>query len=970
MTARSVESDLTGRGTPARRWRAPLAGLGLLVLGVAAVALPLPTQDAKPAGKLRFSVEHDLAGFEAAQFSDYADLYALADYKELDGKELTREEFDALAAKWKEERTRVAQLIVQLKTDPALRSTRRLHKKLANHPYLSRLELAENLSFAPVLIVVQRPPKAKPGFDTAVAQLHGPWLKRAVDLFEEDWKEVLPPRREGCALLPVILLQSYGDFVNYCKTASGGAFNGSAHYNTDLQAVVCYSEQMGGTRDEAVERRAALYALIHSLIQSHAPNNDDTTSHWWLREGLARLYSDWRGDAKAPEVAVPDENGIPWLGGVVTSEHRRDLFFMPVQQLLAIRSANDLYNSMESRVGGRDVADADWGGQVRGAFAVECGLVVSDLIHADQGRQRPAVAARLASIAAATKGPPPPGLDPGVLQKRLAATLQSELKRLKSPAQLDDALAGVIATWKPAKGEADAPPKVDAASDVGRRVTGLSGGGDDGPFDPASLVAVPLPVEARLGIVLRLAGIGEIDAAAASCDDLAKALDSSDAMHDRVARESQRLRELAQWRRDFVEAWKSSGQKLRIEHDGSSTSGSVKAIEDNDLVLLDAKGRELRVALAGLDCEQMLRRFGEAKLEVGTPLVRAYAALIAGRKGWAKGLDGASPEEKDLKGDAARWPQILANGDAAARIQKLAHTPVPTSVARAAAPLADLRALFASKDAVSVVEPRRELLRRFAAACLRPEFDSAGVAALGLKGRVLTKPDGVVRLTYTFDDAAQAEDWVAADPSIWASKQLSRNPTPASQSAGKVEKGALRVFGTKLWLSKLQFRAPMTVTYKYKACTPAADAKLTVVTLCVTLCDDGRRSRITATDMGGIRIDDSATHLGEEDYSPTQWEYDLVNENRIVHDGKSVVFTRAGDKEHRLAAGARQFGRVGIFVTTETWIEIEDLEIEGHVDEASLAPLRSAWIAERVDALEKGEAKPQGKGEKGSKSGN
>jgi hypothetical protein len=961
-------------GRPASRWRAPLVGLGLLVLAAAAAAaaaLPALAQDSKPSEKVRFSVEHDLAGFEAAQFSDYADLYALADYKEQDGKELTREEFDALAAKWKAERARVAQQIEQLKTDPALRSTRRLHKKLANHPFLSRLELVENLSFAPVLIVVQRPPKAKPGFDAAVAQLHGPWLKRAVDLFEEDWKEVLPPRREGCALLPVLFLQSYGDFVNYCKTASGGAYNGSAHYSTDLQAVVCYSEQMGGTRDEAVERRAALYALVHSLIQSHAPNNDDTTSQWWLREGLARLYSNWRGDAKAPQVAVADEYGIPWLGGVVTNENRRDLLFMPVQQLLAVRSANDLYNSMEARLGDRDVADADWGGLVRGAFSVECGLVVSDLIHGDQGRQRQAVAARLAAITATTKGAPPPGLDPGLLQKRLAATLQGELKRLKSPAQIDDALAGTLASWKPAKAEANAPPKVDAASDVSRRASGLSGGGDDGPFDPGSLVAEPLPVEARLGIVLRLAGIGELDAAAASCDDLAKALDASDAMHDRVARESQRLHELAKWRRDFVEAWKTGGQKLRIEHDGSSSGGTVKAIEENDLVLVDARGRDLRVALAGLDCEQILRRSGEAKLEIGTPPVRAYAALIAGRKAWSKGLAGASQEEKDLKSDAARWPLTLAIGDAAARLQKLAHTPVPSTVAKAAAPLADLRALFASKEAASVVEPRRALLRRFAAACLQPEFDAAGVAALGLKGRVLSKPDGLVRLTYTFDDAAQAEDWVPADPSIWGSKQISRNKTPSNQFASRVEKGALRIFGTRLFLSKLQFKAPMSVTYKYKACAPTGDAEVNVVTLCVTLCDDGRRSRITATDMGGIRVDDMATRQDDEDYDPTAWDYDLVNENRVVHDGKNVVFTLAGGgKEHKVPAGARQFGRVGIFCTTETWVEIDDLEIEGHVDEASLAPARSAWIAERVDALEKGEAKPQGRGEKGSKSGN
>src|SRR5262249_34838935 len=146
----------------------------------AALALSLPSfaplaaaQDAKPSETTRFSAERELVGFETAQFSDAADLYDFAEYRALDGKEMTRDELDAVVAKWKAARERVQKELTQLRVDPPLRSKRRLHKPLANPPFLPRLELVENDSFAPVLFVVERPPKAKPGFEDTLVRTHG-----------------------------------------------------------------------------------------------------------------------------------------------------------------------------------------------------------------------------------------------------------------------------------------------------------------------------------------------------------------------------------------------------------------------------------------------------------------------------------------------------------------------------------------------------------------------------------------------------------------------------------------------------------------------------------------------------------------------------------------------------------------------------------------------------------------------------
>jgi hypothetical protein len=209
-------------------------------------------------GRTRFSCERDLRLRDGAA-SDAADLTTSPVPRARRQGDDARE-VDAVVAKWRAERERHEE-VAQLAVDPALRSKRRLHKRPASHAFLSRLELVENDAFAPVLFVVQRPPKSKPGFEDTVVQKHGPWARLAVETFEAEFKDVLPPRREGCALLPVIFLASWGDFVNYCQTVASGAFTGAAHYNTELGTVVVYAELMGGQRDGR-SSGAALYGLI------------------------------------------------------------------------------------------------------------------------------------------------------------------------------------------------------------------------------------------------------------------------------------------------------------------------------------------------------------------------------------------------------------------------------------------------------------------------------------------------------------------------------------------------------------------------------------------------------------------------------------------------------------------------------------------------------------------------------------
>src|SRR5262249_15211832 len=154
-----------------------------------------------------------------------------------------------------------------------------------------------------------------------------------------------------------------------------------------------------------------------------------------------------------------------------------------------------------------------------------------------------------------------------------------------------------------------------------------------------------------------------------------------------------------------------------------------------EVVLLDTKGREMRLALAALDAEQILRRCTEAKLEVGAALVRAYAALVAGRESWGRAL-AAGAGRGALECDGAAWGPRLAQGEAAARVFRLAHAAPPVNDAQAAPLLADLEPLLAKgaqKEVATIVGPRRAALRKFASLCFGRRFDAVGIAGAGLK---------------------------------------------------------------------------------------------------------------------------------------------------------------------------------------------------------------------------------------------
>ena len=186
-----------------------------------------------------------------------------------------------------------------------------------------------------------------------------------------------------------------------------------------------------------------------------------------------------------------------------------------------------------------------------------------------------------------------------------------------------------------------------------------------------------------------------------------------------------------------------------------------------------------------------------------------------------------------------------------------------------------------------MVRPRRSL-RRFATACLRRQFEAASIAG----SRARLKPDGTVHVTYDFDDAAQAEDWLPTGAKLMEWSTFDKLATKPEKSQLEIKGGTLQGIGVGGWLTKLQFRAPMTVRFRYAGHVVEGSAPgIPFCSVRVSMCDDGEGSRINSEEMSGLRVYDAKTRVLSRLQESMDYDWDTFYPIHMVHDGKFVKLT-------------------------------------------------------------------------------
>jgi hypothetical protein len=892
-----------------------------------------------------FSADKDLPGFEAAGFSEWSDVYALAEFKASDGKELDAAALEALRARWKAEQERAQKRIAEIEADPRERWTWVFGRRLARHSYFSKIAYTIERPEPGYVIVVQRPAKDEPGYAARVAGFYMPFVKRMAANFDA---LVAQPaglaRREDQPVTAFAVLASKGDLENYDRFVTDPAgYSSGTVYDYQLQLAATYENPFAGT-SVVMQRASLLYQIAKELQHAYLAVPGNRPGSIWLYEGLALLLA--MHDGSTPESLdkhVASEGTFDWVAGLLKEEPARELLLLPADELAQLRNYDE-YRIAVLAHAKRMQADSPPEEAIEHGYYAQCELWAHFLVDGAQGAQRKAFT-EFQKLAFRGKGDAADlrrafaGTDLRALSREFLAWVCAEFERLH-PGQKADRTA--IASLFPgsAQPEAASPAAGTPAPAV------------DPAFSPRVLAPGPDEVEAQLALALRSAREGDLGGAQAALGTLA-AQAKGPPWAERIARESARVAELAKLRDGYLAFLASSGGKLTLKRGGKDVLVPVAGVEKGSVRLGENKLGLASLPLAEVDPFEIAKVASKKEAQGGAqPWARFYAYVLAGDARWEKLLKDDSPAARELRADAKDYhPQLARTAGVARDLGELAKLPLPSGAAEARASLERVKQLLAVNPRPELVASRLAALRQLAGACLaqvRSPGDAAGL--LHCKSELLF--DGRSSFTWEFDSPEEAADWRRQTGYLKNWRERFPKITVAEpDSRFQVEKGQLRGTGQVCYRSIAAFTGPVTVRLRYRYVSD--EAEHAPAAFYVLICDDGEGSFIVGGDAGFLRVHDAKKDYEREahanDKGGTYLDQDVDFE--IVHDGKEVSTVLDKQPLTKIGCGPRKSGSVVLFAHLDMALEIERIVIEGQLLPASLSELQARWVAEQLAAL-------------------
>jgi hypothetical protein len=893
-----------------------------------------------------FSADKDLPGFEAAGFSEWNDVYALAEFKASDGKELDAAALEALRARWKAEQERAQKRIAEIEADPRERWTWIFGRRLARHSYFSKIAYTIERPEPGYVIVVQRPAKDEPGYAARVTGFYMPFVKRMAANFDAlVAKPAGLARREDQPVTAFAVLASKGDLENYERMVSDPAgYSSGTVYDYQMQLAATYENPFAGT-SVVMQRASLLYQLAKELQHAHLAVTGNRPGSIWLYEGLSLLLA--MHDGSTPESLdkhVASEGTVDWVAGLLQKEPAREILLMPADELAQLRDFDE-YRIAVLAHAKRMQTDSPAEEDIDHGYYAQCELWAHFLVDGAQGTRRKAFTEFL-KLAFRGKGDAADlrrafaGTDPRALSREFLGWVCAEFERLH-PGQKADRSAIAALFPGSAQPEAAASPSADAAAPA-----------VDPAFSPQVLAPAPDDLEAQLALALRQAREGDLAGALSALGALA-AQAKGPPWAERIARESARVAELVKLRDGYLAFLVSSGGKLTLKRGGKDVPVPVAGIENGSVRLGENKLGLASVPLAEVDPFEIAKVASKKEAQGGAqPWARFYAYVLAGDARWEKLLKDDSPAARELRADAKDYhPQLARTGGVARELCELSKLPLPGGAADARASLERVKRLLAVSPRPELVALRLAALRQLAGACLA-QVHSAGDAAGLLHCKSEPLPDGRTSFTWEFDSPEEAADWrrQAGYLKNWR-ERFPKITVAEPDSRFQVEKGQFRGTGQVCYRSIAGFTGPITVRVRYRYLSDQAEH--TPPAFYVMICDDGEGSFIVGGDPGFLRVHDAKKDYEREAHSTEGGSYSLDQDVdfEIVHDGKEV--STALDKQPltKIGCGPRKSGSVVLFAHLDLALEIDRIVIEGQLLPASLRELQSRWVAEQLAAL-------------------
>ena len=899
-------------------------------------------------------VEKDLPGYEAADLSEWSELYALAEFKASEGKELSAADFEALRARWKDEQARVGKRIAEIQADPRELAAWQLERRLARHGYFSKIAYTIERLEPGVVMVLQRPAKDEPGYAARIASFYLPFVKKMSANFDAlVAKPAGLARREGFELTAFAVLASKGDLDNFERFVQDptGYSNGTC-YDYQLQLAVTYEDPFASPA-VVTQRVDLLYQLAKELQHAHLAVPGNRPGSIWLYEGLAILLAMHEGTTPDSLDKRPlRESSTGCIVELLGREALAPLLLLPVDELASLRSWEDYRKLVAARVK-QHAAETPEKKLVARAYYAQCDLWAHYLLDGAKGAyKKPWTEFQKAAFRGAGDSADLQrafeGLDLRSISRDFLRWVCAEHERAHKDEKANtlpiDTLFDDAPVLRP---PAPATPAALDAPITAPQIATLM----PASFAPAMLAPDPADAEAQLALALLEARAGDLERAQSSLATLA-ALSPPEPWPARIARETERLAELARLRAGYLDYLRASGAKLAFKFKGKDVMATVAGIENGLIKLGENKLGLPSIALAELDPYEVAKVAAKKEMQgAAQPWARFYAYLLAGDARWEKLLKDDSPAGKALREDGASYAQLQRAAQTARELFELSRLPLPRGSSDAAACLERIKHLLVSGAGSGVLERRTESLRQLARAALAAQVQGAGPAAF-LHGKWTELEQGRGRLVYEFESADEGEDWVKL-PGYLARERKSYPQLGHSEekSSFAVERGALRGVGAAVYRLRVGFKGPLTLRYSFHyEDTKQAYASPYFYWLC---CDDGAGAYYSASSNGQAHIEDLKHGVSRTQSAPDShaFDFDVEWNAEFSFDGQQLQTVLQGAPRASLPAGQLTQGWVGFVAHSDLPIVIQRVELEGTLDPATLAVLQESWAARSLRAL-------------------
>jgi hypothetical protein len=884
------------------------------------------------AQKTAFDPARDLDGFRQRAEGPFADAYALDVYTGLAGAELNATLLEDVRKRWLEERTKVDAIVAG---DAWSAGAWMVAKRVARHPALKRLALAEDRSRPPFVVHVQREGPDSAAHSAEVAALHGEWLLAAHAVVQRDLLLASGAKlAPGRGAIGVVLLATRSVYEDLQPDLGVDGWSNTASWDRARRLVVGCDDDHNKKAPQG-RVRGVVREAVRALLEAHVSAPDGTLGDLWLEQGLVLRHAQCREpDAASLGKPAPRQDLLTRLAQEAQVAERRAALFLPLERLVGVADSAGLEKAFLDQAEERGVPAAAWDDCVVVAWA-QSEAWMHFLLDGRDGRRRAALARYFGAAARGERGWP-------ALQKTMGGESSASLH--------DDFAAWLGEQWKAAatpgtEGGAlhlGLYPAAGAARAGGGAARATQGGLDEGESMLAHAAA------------FAHAASGAFGAAKAAFDELLASA-PTEPWASRARRDLERIEEALRWRAGMEAALSLPGAKLVLERGGRKHNLVVESLADGRLALAPGKSGVASIALEEIAPADWLRQsFKKGDPLEPPPMLRAWLGALAGDPKWDRPIEREVDERAlALKEDAFVWyPEMLKSAVAAGKLAIVDALPGASDRASAEALLAAIEAALEHRKLAFVAQREGELLAR-ARLALQIAAQELGPADV-TRAEVANLADGRIKVRWGFEDARQLDDIehesAIGQDQLRERKKLSRLRLEPQAS---IENSALVLRGPGVWALPLSLEAPYSIKLKLKVKDDLQKEIKETPYFGILHSVAGPQRWILTDPFGGVVELDEGSGMSR-DMGVAPGRKLLIDESttiQISHEGVNMSCGADGKWTSTLNAMRRRAGRVYLVAVGDYALRVEDIEIEGKVDRSWYATMRAEWIERQYARL-------------------